>query len=509
MSKTLTPVATNTNTWGDLIDLVNEVANAFGTTVGSAANSTGESTSGNVQVTGVLAGNVVSANTLRGGTVGAAANLTITSNLVATGNNVNVTSNSTFTASFFTVKSNSSISAITVTGNSTTTDSSIGGNNITVTSNAAFTGKALAIPTGNTGNRPGTTSNGMIRFNTETGLLEMYTSTGWKNFISYSNAFSATDVAFTPANNISAVTVQLAIEEVDSEKVAKAGDSMSGTLSISKNPTTLPSSPAGSLIIMGQNNSVNSTLDSISFAAPSKFLGRRAGGNNASKSALSADDVIVRLGGRGYDGSSYSSAERGYIDVRASQAWNTSAHGTKVTISTTANGTTTGVDTLIVSANGTTVNSALTVNGTVTGINSSMVGLGNVDNTSDADKPVSTATQTELDDKVSLSDKDQAITGGARYTSEDLGTVSTGTQTLDPGDGPMQHLNANGAFTLAPGTNVGMFTLDITFGSGAGTITTTGWTKVVGYFSNTSGYKYRCSCSIGNAGSLLTIQPMQ
>jgi hypothetical protein len=44
-----------------------------------------------------------------------------------------------------------------------------------------------------------------------------------------------------------------------------------------------------------------------------------------------------------------------------------------------------------------------TFTGTVSGITKGMVGLGNVDNTSDADKPVSTATQTALDAKASLS----------------------------------------------------------------------------------------------------------
>jgi hypothetical protein len=44
-----------------------------------------------------------------------------------------------------------------------------------------------------------------------------------------------------------------------------------------------------------------------------------------------------------------------------------------------------------------------TFTGTVSGITSSMVGLGSVDNTSDADKPVSTAQQTALDAKLNLS----------------------------------------------------------------------------------------------------------
>jgi hypothetical protein len=43
-----------------------------------------------------------------------------------------------------------------------------------------------------------------------------------------------------------------------------------------------------------------------------------------------------------------------------------------------------------------------TFTGTVAGVTKSMVGLGNVDNTSDANKPVSTATQTALDAKLAL-----------------------------------------------------------------------------------------------------------
>lgn len=45
---------------------------------------------------------------------------------------------------------------------------------------------------------------------------------------------------------------------------------------------------------------------------------------------------------------------------------------------------------------------APTFTGTVSGITKSMVGLGNVDNTSDADKPISSATQTALDLKANL-----------------------------------------------------------------------------------------------------------
>lgn len=105
---------------------------------------------------------------------------------------------------------------------------------------------------------------------------------------------------------------------------------------------------------------------------------------------------------------------------------------------------------------------------------------------------------------------DQVITGGARVTPDtSRGTITTGTVTLDPGDRPLQAYTNGGAHTLAPGANNGYLLLDITNNASAGAITTSGWTKVVGVFTTTSGHKFRCGCSISTAGSLLTIQAMQ
>ena len=57
----------------------------------------------------------------------------------------------------------------------------------------------------------------------------------------------------------------------------------------------------------------------------------------------------------------------------------------------------------------------ITLNGSVSGISKSSVGLGNVDNTSDANKPISTATQT------ALNGKQATVTGGAStITSSNL-----------------------------------------------------------------------------------------
>lgn len=110
----------------------------------------------------------------------------------------------------------------------------------------------------------------------------------------------------------------------------------------------------------------------------------------------------------------------------------------------------------------------------------------------------------------SLDVEDQTVTGGARVTSKSLGTQTSGTLTLDPGDRPLQHYTNNGAHTLAPGSNTGSIILDITNGASAGAITTSGWTKVTGdTMATTNALKYRCSAIIGDGGSLLVVQAMQ
>lgn len=121
-----------------------------------------------------------------------------------------------------------------------------------------------------------------------------------------------------------------------------------------------------------------------------------------------------------------------------------------------------------------------------------------------------TAEANKLASAATLNTEDQTLTGGARITSKDLGGISTGTLTLDPGDRPLQHYVNNGAHTLSPGSNTGSFLLDITNGASAGAITLTGWTKVAGdAFTTASGNKFRLHCSIGNGGSLLIVQAMQ
>lgn len=104
----------------------------------------------------------------------------------------------------------------------------------------------------------------------------------------------------------------------------------------------------------------------------------------------------------------------------------------------------------------------------------------------------------------------QLITGGANVTDLSLGTITSGTVTVDPGSRPQQYYTNNGAHTLAPSANHGSCMVDVTNGASAGAITTSGFTKVTGnVFTTTNGSKWRCNISIGNGGSLLVVQALQ
>jgi hypothetical protein len=112
--------------------------------------------------------------------------------------------------------------------------------------------------------------------------------------------------------------------------------------------------------------------------------------------------------------------------------------------------------------------------------------------------------------KADLAVENQTLTGGVTVTSKSLGTVTTGTLTLDMGDRPLQHYTNGGAHTLAPGSVTGSALIDITNDGSAGAITTSGWTMVSGdAFTTTNGHKFRCHASVGNGGSLLIVEALQ
>jgi hypothetical protein len=104
-----------------------------------------------------------------------------------------------------------------------------------------------------------------------------------------------------------------------------------------------------------------------------------------------------------------------------------------------------------------------TFTGTVSGITKTMVGLGNVDNTADTAKPVSTATQTALDLKAPLASptftgtvsgitKTMVGLGNVDNTADTAKPVSTATQTALDLKAPLASPTFTGTVTLPSGT---------------------------------------------------------
>ena len=96
---------------------------------------------------------------------------------------------------------------------------------------------------------------------------------------------------------------------------------------------------------------------------------------------------------------------------------------------------------------------------TITGLVKADVGLGNVDNTADADKPVSTATQTALNGKV---DENAAITGATKtkitYDAKGLVTAGADATTADIADSSNKRYVTDAQLTVignTSGTNTG------------------------------------------------------
>jgi len=102
------------------------------------------------------------------------------------------------------------------------------------------------------------------------------------------------------------------------------------------------------------------------------------------------------------------------------------------------------------------------------------------------------------------------LTAGFTATSYSLGTVTTGTVTPSAANGNFQHLTANGAFTLAPPSATCCIDIEVLNGASAGTITTSGFTKVNGdTYATTNALKFIFHITKTYSYSRLSIEALQ
>ena len=107
-------------------------------------------------------------------------------------------------------------------------------------------------------------------------------------------------------------------------------------------------------------------------------------------------------------------------------------------------------------------------------------------------------------------DTADVLTAGFAATPYNAGTKSTGTFTPDEANGNFQYCVNGGAFTLAPPTNNCTIVVQITNNASAGTITTSGFTKVTGTAPvTTDGYDFFAYITKCNGFSHLAWQALQ
>ena len=102
----------------------------------------------------------------------------------------------------------------------------------------------------------------------------------------------------------------------------------------------------------------------------------------------------------------------------------------------------------------------------------------------------------------------QTITGGGNVTPKPLGTLSaagSNTITPNPGDRPIQTITNDHAGSILPGSNNGQYTLIISNTTGAGALTTTGWTLKGDSFDTTTTSIFVCSCLVTSSAKLMTV----
>lgn len=108
---------------------------------------------------------------------------------------------------------------------------------------------------------------------------------------------------------------------------------------------------------------------------------------------------------------------------------------------------------------------------------------------------------------------DQTVSGGANVTSFNIGTVTSGTTTVDCGKAPLQYMTNGGASTIAAPANDGSCMIQITNNGSAGAITFSGFTTnsqyTGGSLDTTNGHLFMLSVQRINGSSILFVIPQQ
>ena len=248
----------------------------------------------------------------------------------------------------------------------------------------------------------GTHSNITINYNDAGNSISISAAAGYTN----EEAVDAVAAALTQSSGISIVyndSANTITISVDSSVVLKTGATMTGALTLSGAPTSNLHAATKAYV---DTATATVTSNSTTTYIPLSSIGVADGVASLNSSGVIPDAQIPAAIARDSEVSSAISTEVTNRNSAISTAVNNlinSAPGTLDTLGEIA--TALAADESAAASLTTLVNTKApiaspTFTGTVSGITKSMVGLANVDNTTDALKPISTATQTALDLKL-------------------------------------------------------------------------------------------------------------
>ena len=165
---------------------------------------------------------------------------------------------------------------------------------------------------------------GALYFNSTSGVMRLYTGSAW---IAAYVSGAASSIGFTPYGNIAATNVQTAVQELDDEKLPKAGGTMTGALGVTGGTAGSPSifiapydtntgiySPAADTLAFAAGGVEAMRIDlngnvGVGSSAPQKRLHVVGDSNNGIATGASALRVYSA------DGSAYFSSQYDGIDA--------------------------------------------------------------------------------------------------------------------------------------------------------------------------------------------------
>jgi len=159
--------------------------------------------------------------------------------------------------------------------------------------------------------------------------------------IAVNGDYTASNITNVPAGNIAAVTVQAAVDELDTEKAGLAlANIFTAANTFNLNVTAAPAPPAGTVVHVVAADGSASRLALDAFGSSAQVNQRRANGTNAAKSAVLSGDSIGSFNAFGYGATGYIATSSAAVQFAATENWTDTADGTEILFRTVTNGTT-------------------------------------------------------------------------------------------------------------------------------------------------------------------------